>query len=999
MQASTKIASLCAVLMLLLWCGGAMGQSPPSAPNLEKRFEAQSLALPSAMRSESSPAKILAPTQSSAGMKTVQIPRLVLPQISTGQLEREDDLRRKSPEFHKRRDRIGLNRAVSINTAEQGSWSRIEGGGWLWVLQITSPGARNLRVHFGTSNLSGDAKLFVFSPSAPLEVAQYATSVGPNSEGFWSTLLKGDTAQIELLMPASESKPEVSLSITQIGHTYRNAFVDEESKAGSDGDAGACNLDVACYPEWSTLSKSVVRLVHHDSEFIYSCSGVLVNNNSNDFSPFVLTANHCIDFDVIAQSTVVLYGEQNQNCNGNVWFFSYQVGPTKLLATNVAADTSLLQVPSAVSGDAVWAGWSLGAVGAGIDVTGIHHPRFSYRRIAFGKSLTYDPTFANTHPVRWISGITEPGSSGSPLFNAEKQILGVLSGGYSSCSVPHGIDYYGQLAAAYPSFTNGSGQNYLQQGLPDDAYFPNQTRETATPLAAPEASVTNLVLKPNSGEDWFRMTVPGPKIIRIESVADDFIWTYSVELYRGDGPTPVRTITQGNGSFAEYVQDSVNNEDYYIRVKRSYGVRVGYSLKVRLRPLVAPEITTLTLTPHYSTGYKDFAAFADIKTGGWPVNLKFEYGTDNSTFSPVSTVFGGLSVYRYSDDVFKGSIGINELESSTRYYVRATAETVGGTATYVNSIVTQPFPPPVLYFPQKDYPAGLHIDMIWQHPESVGDFDLYLGTTPDPPFFTSGKGTRYYTNPFAYFDQGTKYYWRVVQKRHDLSASSLVASFTTGTEMISATPDVVSFGDVLLLSQTKHQQTIVLENAGNLPAIFSGQSSSSDFEFDIANCGYFPYLQYPPCNVKVTFNPKTFGAKSGVLTFKSTRGATLFSVALSGTAVDLYLSLTRPSRPLRGGISPGQSETFAMTISPQGGFSGTVALGCGNVPIGVQCTVTPAIVTVDKASITAEVKVTVAQRSRRLIRVNSPNSSYVLQLNATTKGVTRSIDLPITIRR
>mgnify|MGYP000502627315 CR=1 FL=1 len=43
---------------------------------------------------------------------------------------------------------------------------------------------------------------------------------------------------------------------------------------------------------------------------------------------------------------------------------------------------------------------------------------------------------ANGHAV------TEGGSSGSPLFNQNKQIVGTLSGGSSSCEKPNGAQKY-----------------------------------------------------------------------------------------------------------------------------------------------------------------------------------------------------------------------------------------------------------------------------------------------------------------------------------------------------------------------------------------------------------------------------------------------------------------------------------------------------------------------------------------------------------------------------
>ena len=53
-------------------------------------------------------------------------------------------------------------------------------------------------------------------------------------------------------------------------------------------------------------------------------------------------------------------------------------------------------------------------------------------------SATFDATL-NGH------GVTEGGSSGSPLFNSKGLIIGTLSGGSSSCELPEGLNLYGKL--------------------------------------------------------------------------------------------------------------------------------------------------------------------------------------------------------------------------------------------------------------------------------------------------------------------------------------------------------------------------------------------------------------------------------------------------------------------------------------------------------------------------------------------------------------------------
>ncbi|MEO8137697.1 MAG: hypothetical protein ABI831_27410, partial [Betaproteobacteria bacterium] len=54
-------------------------------------------------------------------------------------------------------------------------------------------------------------------------------------------------------------------------------------------------------------------------------------------------------------------------------------------------------------------------------------------------------------PATLPPGVTEPGSSGSPLFSSEQRLVGVLSGGPSQCGATgeNLSDFYGQLAQAW----------------------------------------------------------------------------------------------------------------------------------------------------------------------------------------------------------------------------------------------------------------------------------------------------------------------------------------------------------------------------------------------------------------------------------------------------------------------------------------------------------------------------------------------------------------------
>jgi hypothetical protein len=93
-----------------------------------------------------------------------------------------------------------------------------------------------------------------------------------------------------------------------------------------------------------------------------------------------------------------------------------------------------------------------------IPVVGIHHPSGDSKKISFYYNGSLPSTcwsecaskqMLHWRIPSWDKGTTEPGSSGSPLFNAEKRIVGQLHGGSASCWNKKGYDVYGAIHASF----------------------------------------------------------------------------------------------------------------------------------------------------------------------------------------------------------------------------------------------------------------------------------------------------------------------------------------------------------------------------------------------------------------------------------------------------------------------------------------------------------------------------------------------------------------------
>jgi lysyl endopeptidase len=331
-----------------------------------------------------------------------------------------------------------------------------------WRLKLHSPGAHSLHVHFSELRLPPDAELW-FYDAAGTRVRGPWTQAHDTVAGPAATaVVLGETAVLELRAPASQ-RDAAAIGISDVFHGY----TDLRTAGGPSAKAGACQRDVACSEgsTWSDQIRSVVLLQIGN----FACSGQLLNNVRSDNTPFLLTARHCGITSANASSVVAYFNFQRPSCGGGSGDLADFVSGASFRRSSASADSTLTILASAPPAEfnAYLSGWdaSGSAVSSG---AGIHHPNADEKSISlFNTALRKQDNVCaaqtggggcelvvDAWEVDWSSGATEPGSSGSGLWDAGKRLVGVLSGGASECSGAVGngeVDYYGRFEVAWNS--------------------------------------------------------------------------------------------------------------------------------------------------------------------------------------------------------------------------------------------------------------------------------------------------------------------------------------------------------------------------------------------------------------------------------------------------------------------------------------------------------------------------------------------------------------------
>lgn len=93
-----------------------------------------------------------------------------------------------------------------------------------------------------------------------------------------------------------------------------------------------------------------------------------------------------------------------------------------------------------------YSGWSRAGATPTTYVT-VHHPQGDIKKISIGYNDA--SSYGDYWRVVWSDGITEPGSSGAPLFNENHKLIGQLYNGSSSCSNQDGSDNFGKFSVSW----------------------------------------------------------------------------------------------------------------------------------------------------------------------------------------------------------------------------------------------------------------------------------------------------------------------------------------------------------------------------------------------------------------------------------------------------------------------------------------------------------------------------------------------------------------------
>ena len=170
------------------------------------------------------------------------------------------------------------------------------------VLGIHSDGAYGLGFNFSDFFLTPNAKLYFYDRERTSFFGSLTELNNKETDDLTTSIIKGSYVIIELTAPQNEIN-DIRLNIDTIIHDYTDIMNYYNTL---DSDREDCNINVIC-PEgddWRDQINGVLRVSMGGG----LCSASLINNTSNDRTPYVLFADHCV----------------SGSTSGYVFYFNYQ---------------------------------------------------------------------------------------------------------------------------------------------------------------------------------------------------------------------------------------------------------------------------------------------------------------------------------------------------------------------------------------------------------------------------------------------------------------------------------------------------------------------------------------------------------------------------------------------------------------------------------------------------------------------------------------------------
>lgn len=395
-----------------------------------------------------------------------------------------------------------------------------ENGTDIYRMMVTTDGApAGIIFYYKDFFIPQGGKLYIFGKKSRSVLGAYTTDTHPTHGSFATEPIADNAIVLQYEVPTGGQLPSVELE--GLGYLYRSMFStvnttqDNKTPIGSGLDASdpypaaACQINVNC-PEgdnWQDQKAGIVALAQLipsgsgtgiGSYIVSACSGNLLNNTNEDFTPYILSAAHCagepgnksnpkagtwggkfkIPQSILNQWVFGFHYERPRCSSGNYADHQLKTMTGCSLVSYIPiygySDGMLLKLNQQVPEDyrVYYNGFDATSAIPSSGV-GMHHPAADSKKIStynggvstssIWKTSDSEGGVQDHFSFTFASGQTEGGSSGSSLFNQDKLVIASLTGGV--VAVCRGSNSYGRLFSHWDKYKSKGKQYYMAHAL------------------------------------------------------------------------------------------------------------------------------------------------------------------------------------------------------------------------------------------------------------------------------------------------------------------------------------------------------------------------------------------------------------------------------------------------------------------------------------------------------------------------------------------------------
>ncbi|MCC6144429.1 MAG: hypothetical protein IT368_11545, partial [Candidatus Hydrogenedentes bacterium] len=247
-----------------------------------KRWDLAPVDVPAEQAPWAAAAAALVPAPKSASMPKTRV-ALPVPNVAALQAEDAAALAAGGKSAMRYGARVVPYQPIQVDgfNSSAGAW-RLEGGYWIWTIELGATGALGQRVHFRDLQLPETGQLLLYDAQDPSET--YA--ITPEDAAFWSPTCFSQAITLECSVSTQADVDQVRILVDETIYNYR-AMGELPWKS-----AGSCNIDLACESAWANTGLGVGGIGSVGRDGSLWCTGaLLVDTDPATTIPYFATAN------------------------------------------------------------------------------------------------------------------------------------------------------------------------------------------------------------------------------------------------------------------------------------------------------------------------------------------------------------------------------------------------------------------------------------------------------------------------------------------------------------------------------------------------------------------------------------------------------------------------------------------------------------------------------------------------------------------------------------